>query len=91
MPCRATQDTLVIVKNSDKMWSIGGGNGKPFQYSCWLNPINNMKRHKDMTWEDVPPRTKGVQSATGDTHSYLIQCSMRIFLIFLLYYLLYYL
>ena len=31
MPCRATQDGWVIV-DSDKTWSIGGGNGKPFQY-----------------------------------------------------------
>ena len=32
MPCRATQDGQVRVKSSDKMWSIGGGNGN----SCVL-------------------------------------------------------
>ena len=32
LPCRATQG-WVTVKSSDKMWSIGGGSGKPLQYS----------------------------------------------------------
>ena len=34
MPCRATQDGQVIVKSSERMWSIGGGNGKLSQYIC---------------------------------------------------------
>ena len=34
-------------ESSDKMWSTGGGNGKPFQDSCHKNPMNNMKRQKD--------------------------------------------
>ena len=29
MPYRATQNGWVKVKSSDKMWSTGGGNGKP--------------------------------------------------------------
>ena len=31
---------------SDRMWSTGEGNGKPFQYSCLENPINSMKRQR---------------------------------------------
>ena len=55
MPCRATQDGWVLVKSSDKMWSTGGGNGNPLQYSCWENPKNSVKWQKDMTLEDDPP------------------------------------
>ena len=36
MLCRATQDRQIKLKSSDKMQSPGGGNGKPFQYSCGL-------------------------------------------------------
>ena len=39
MPYRATQEGCVIVESS-KMWSTGGGNGKPLQYSCLKNPMN---------------------------------------------------
>ena len=46
MPCRATQDGLVMVGSSDKMWSTGRGNGKPLQYSCLENPMNSMRRQK---------------------------------------------
>ena len=46
------QDGWVIVKSSDKTWSAGGRNGKPLQYSCLENPINIMKRQKDITLED---------------------------------------
>ena len=58
MPCKATQDGQVIVKRSDKMWSAGGGNGNPFQYSCLENPMNSMKRQKTMTPEDEAPGQK---------------------------------
>ena len=60
VPRRATQDVQVIVKNSDKTWSTGGRNDKPLQYSCHENPTN---RQKDMTPEDEPPRSEGVQYA----------------------------
>ena len=53
--CHAMQYRQVIVKTSDKMWSIGGGNGKPLQDSCCENPMNGMKRQKDMTLEDAAP------------------------------------
>ena len=51
---RATQDRRVIVESSNKTWSTGGGDGKPFPYSCCENPMNSMKRQKDMTPEDEP-------------------------------------
>ena len=42
MPCRATQGGQVMVESSDKMWSTGEGNGKPFQYSCLEKPMNSI-------------------------------------------------
>ena len=65
MPCRATQDRLVMVENSDKTWSTGEGNSKPYQYSCLENPMNSMKRQKDMTPEDELTRSVDAQYATG--------------------------
>ena len=41
MPCRAIQDTWVMVESSDKMWSTGEGKGKPLQYSCLENLMNS--------------------------------------------------
>ena len=66
MPFRATQDGWVMVESSDKTWSMGEGNGKPFQYSCLENPMNNMKRQKYRTLKDELPRSVGAQYATGD-------------------------
>ena len=66
MPCRATQDGLVMVESSDKMWSTREGNGKPLQYSCLENPMNSMKRQKDQTLKDELPRLVGAQYAIGD-------------------------
>ena len=45
-----------MAESSDKMWSTGEGNGKPFQDSCLENPINSMKRQKDMTLKDETPQ-----------------------------------
>ena len=56
MPCRATQDGWVIAETSHKMWFTGEGNGKPVQYSCLENPMNSMKRQKDMTLKDEEPQ-----------------------------------
>ena len=64
--CRATKDGWVMVESSDKMWSIGEGNGKPLQYSCPENPMNSMKRQKDRKLKDELPRSVGAQYATGD-------------------------
>ena len=54
------------MESSDKMWSTGEGNGKLLQYSFLENPVNSMKRQKDRTLEDEPPRSVGAQYATGD-------------------------
>ena len=48
------------------MWSTGEGNGKPLQYSCLENPMNNVKRQKVRTMKDELPRSAGAQYATGD-------------------------
>ena len=47
------------------MWSTGEGNGKQLHYSCLENPMNSMKRQKDMTLKE-PPRSVGAQNDTGD-------------------------
>ena len=54
------------MESSDRMWSTGEGNGKPLQYSCLENPVNSMKRQKDMTLNDELPRSVGGQYATGE-------------------------
>ena len=54
------------METSEKTWSTGEGNGKPLQYSCLENPMNSMKRQKDMTLKDEFPRSVGVQYATGE-------------------------
>ena len=56
-----------MVESSDKMWSIGEGNGKPLQYSCLENPMNSMKRQKDRTLKEELPRSVGAQYAPGDS------------------------
>ena len=66
MPCRATQDGQVRVESSDKMWSTEEGIGKPLRYSCLENPMNNMKRQKDMTLKYELTRSVGAQYATGE-------------------------
>ena len=55
-----------MLESSDKMWSTGEGNGKPLQYSCLENPMNNMKRQKDEKLKDELPRLVGAQYATGE-------------------------
>ena len=66
MTCGATQDRLVMVERSDRMWSTGEGNGKPLQYSCLENPMNSMKRQNDKVLKEELPRSVGAQYATGD-------------------------
>ena len=63
---RTTQDSQVMMESSDKTWATGGGNGKPLQYSCLQNPMNSMKRQKDMTLKDELPRSVGAQCAIGE-------------------------
>ena len=55
-----------MVESSDKMWSTGEGNGKPLQHSCRKNPMNSMKRQKDMTLKDELPRLVGAQYVTRE-------------------------
>ena len=57
---------LGVVDRSDRMWSTGEGNGKPFQHSCLENPMNSMKRQKYRALKDELPRLVGGQYATGD-------------------------
>ena len=58
----ATQDGRVMVERSDRMWLTGEGNGKPLQYSCLKNPMNSMKRQKDMTLKAELLRSVGAIS-----------------------------
>ena len=55
MLCGATQDGGVMMETSDKMWSIGEGNGKPLQYSCLENPMNSIKGKKIGYWKGNSP------------------------------------
>ena len=54
------------MESSDKMWSTGEGNRKPLQYFCLENPMNSMKRQKDMTRKDELPRSEGAQYGNGE-------------------------
>ena len=48
------------------MRSTGEGNGKLLQYSCLENPMNSIKRQKDMTLKDELPKSVGAQYTTGE-------------------------
>ena len=50
-----------MMESSDKTWSLREGNGKTLQ-----QPMNNMKRQKDMTLNDELSRSVGAQYATGE-------------------------
>ena len=54
------------MESSDKNVVTGEGNGKPLQYSCLENPMNTMKRQKDMTLKDELTRSVGAQYATEE-------------------------
>ena len=59
------QDRQITVESSDKTWNTGERKGKALQYSCFEDPMNNVKRQKDLKLEDQPPRSVNVQYATG--------------------------
>ena len=59
------------------MWSTGGGNGKPLQYSCCGNPMNRMKRQEDMAMEGEPHRLEGVQYGAGEEWGQLLTAPER--------------
>ena len=54
-----------MMESSDKHGPLEK-NGKPLQYSCLENPMNSMKRQKDIALKDELPRSIGAQYATGD-------------------------
>ena len=54
------------MERSDRMWSIGEGNGKQLQYSCLENCMNSMKRQNDRILKEELQRSVGAQYATGD-------------------------
>ena len=64
--CGATQEGWATVERSDRMQSTGEGNGKPLQYSCLENPMNNMKRQNDRILKEELPRLVSAQYAIGD-------------------------
>ena len=66
MLCRGPQDEWVIVKSFDKTWFIGEGNSNLLQYSYLGNTLDSKKGQKDIASEDEPPRSEGVQYATGE-------------------------
>ena len=66
MPCGATQDGLVMVERSDRMWSTGEGNGKPLQYFCLENPMNSVKRQNDRILKEELPRSDMLLEISGE-------------------------
>ena len=63
MPCRATQDGSwwrVLTKHGPLE------KGMALQYSCLENPMNSMKRQKDLTLKDELPRSVGTQYVTAE-------------------------
>ena len=60
------QDMQIMLERSDRLWSIGEGNGKPLQYSCLENPMNSMERQKDRILKEELPRLVGAQYAIGN-------------------------
>ena len=74
---QAPQDRQGRVRSSDKRRSPEGGNGKSLQYSCLENLTDSMKRKKDMTPENGPHRSEGVQCTTGKEQRQLLTAPER--------------
>ena len=74
---RTTQDRQLIVNNSNKIWSPGGENDNPPQYSYIEKPLDSMKRQKAMTLEDEPARSEGVPYATGEEQRAITNSSRK--------------
>ena len=55
-----------MVERSDRMWTTGEGNGKPFQYSCLENAMNSMKRQNDRILKEELSMSVSAQYAAGD-------------------------
>ena len=67
----------VIVKSSDKTWCTRDEKGHTLQYSCLENPVNSMKRQKDMMLEDEGPGSEGVQYAIGEEWRAIMNSSSK--------------
>ena len=65
------------MKSSDKTWCTGEENGHTLQYSWLENPVNSMKRQKNMMLEDECPRPEGVQYATGEEWRAIMNSSSK--------------
>ena len=52
-----------MAEDSDKMWATREGNAKPLHYSSLGNPMNSIKRQKDMTLKDELLRWGSAQYA----------------------------
>ena len=63
---RATLDGQVMMESFDNTCSTEKGSGKPLKHSCIENPMNHMRRQKNMTLKDEALRLVGVQYAIGD-------------------------
>ena len=76
MPCRATQDRW---GHSEEFWQnvVHWRKKCLLQYSCLENPVNSMKRQKDMTLEDEPTRSEGVQRAAGEEQRAITNSSRK--------------
>ena len=59
--CEIIQDGPIMVERSDRMWSTGEGNGKPFQYSY---VENSMKRQNDKILKEECPKPVSAQYST---------------------------
>ena len=70
------QDGRVIEKSSDKTWSTAGGKGNPLQY-CLENPMNSMKKQKDMIPENERLRSERVQYATVEKQRAITNSSRK--------------
>ena len=62
----------VIVKSSEKMWSSREENGKLLQNSCHANPMNSMKKQKDMTPKMSPSSWKVSDRLLGKNREQLL-------------------
>ena len=71
-PLRATQDGLVTVEGSDKMWSTRGGNSSPLQHSCHGNTVTAWKGKKIRHWNMSPPGPKVSNMLLGKSRGQLL-------------------
>ena len=68
---------MYIPMCSDITWSTGEGNGKPLQYSCHENPMNSMKRQKDMTSEYETPKSYDTHYVTDEEQKAVTNSSRK--------------